>query len=566
MRSVRGDEMPEEFSNIGSVALDVAAYRAWPALHPFVIGAWAELGVETGCYHDIAFRTGNCVDECDPSHAIHKYLRDKYIPFEDTLDSSEGLPYNFGPTNSWTINSTYLSPYDWLYGDYAPPFWQENAQDLMLSEDATVRWAARDRIVAASREFEINGTPSTMLTLEMLAMNGYNSNGVYMTKEDYDFFLDGDCSAGEHVTTRISLHDMIVEHANNFANGLGLGLGGYFLVPVDEDGKQKGFDLLAILILEKLEAMGVKLYFHHQVYGTRPNPKRGNHAVVRVQDLETLEQYKMDTEHAVLNVPHEFILEVLGDGAIEKYGRDDLYDVFLAMEQWNFVKAYPYYADAWWAKLGYVSGRMMSTQHIYHTRYHDGYSNCTDDTFTDCSGTLLATYTQGDRGEQWMQQFFPKKSFADSYDGLTTIRRGEGPTEQDDFLDAVHAQNMESHRDALAEVGIDTDDIAAPDVCLVGVFIGSVAGAHVRPTYSMPPGTIDEAVNEPFPGYNIHLVNEAYGIPGGWLQSSLYSSERMLHHYYGLDKPSWLTDDIYEGFDADSYYNSAIGNSNGDGK
>ena len=45
---------------------------------------------------------------------------------------------------------------------------------------------------------------------------------------------------------------------------------------------------------------------------------------------------------------------------------------------------------------------------------------------------------------------------------------------QDNFLDALHAQNMESHRDALAEVGVDTDDIAAPDVCLVGVFIGSV--------------------------------------------------------------------------------------------
>ena len=35
----------------------------------------------------------------------------------------------------------------------------------------------------------------------------------------------------------------------------------------------------------------------------------------------------------------QFILEVLGDGAIEKYGRDDLYDVFLATEEWNFVKA-----------------------------------------------------------------------------------------------------------------------------------------------------------------------------------------------------------------------------------
>ena len=35
----------------------------------------------------------------------------------------------------------------------------------------------------------------------------------------------------------------------------------------------------------------------------------------------------------------QFILEVLGDGAIEKYGREDLYDVFLANEEFNFVKA-----------------------------------------------------------------------------------------------------------------------------------------------------------------------------------------------------------------------------------
>ena len=28
----------------------------------------------------------------------------------------------------------------------------------------------------------------------------------------------------------------------------------------------------------------------------------------------------------------------------------------------------PYYEDAWWAKLGYVGGRMKTTQNIYHTR------------------------------------------------------------------------------------------------------------------------------------------------------------------------------------------------------
>ena len=63
MRSVRGDEMPEELSAIGAKALDVAAYRAWPVMHPFVAAAWTELGVEMGCYHDIAFRTGDCISE-----------------------------------------------------------------------------------------------------------------------------------------------------------------------------------------------------------------------------------------------------------------------------------------------------------------------------------------------------------------------------------------------------------------------------------------------------------------------------------------------------------------------
>ena len=50
---------------------------------------------------------------------------------------------------------------------------------------------------------------------------------------------------------------------------------------------------------------GVKLYYKHQVYGTRPNPKRGKNAVVKVQDLESGKQFRINTEHAVLNVPTE---------------------------------------------------------------------------------------------------------------------------------------------------------------------------------------------------------------------------------------------------------------------
>ena len=37
---------------------------------------------------------------------------------------------------------------------------------------------------------------------------------------------------------------------------------------------------------------------------------------------------------------------------------------------------------------------------------------------------------QAESGEQWTQQFFPKRPFAESSDGLYIIRRGQGPPEQ----------------------------------------------------------------------------------------------------------------------------------------
>ena len=47
------------------------------------------------------------------------------------------------------------------------------------------------------------------------------------------------------------------------------------------------------------------MYYRHQVHGTRPSPKRGKHAVLEVKDLEGGEEFTIDTEHAVLNIPTE---------------------------------------------------------------------------------------------------------------------------------------------------------------------------------------------------------------------------------------------------------------------
>lgn len=47
------------------------------------------------------------------------------------------------------------------------------------------------------------------------------------------------------------------------------------------------------------------MYYKHQVDGTRPNPNNGKHAVVSVKELESGEDFRIDTEHVVLNVPNE---------------------------------------------------------------------------------------------------------------------------------------------------------------------------------------------------------------------------------------------------------------------
>lgn len=70
-------------------------------------------------------------------------------------DSTNDLPYNFGPSNSWNVNSTYLSPYDWLYGAYAPAFWQENFDDLALSEVRRIQQGDHTRPSKAKLVFNV---------------------------------------------------------------------------------------------------------------------------------------------------------------------------------------------------------------------------------------------------------------------------------------------------------------------------------------------------------------------------------------------------------------------------
>lgn len=45
------------------------------------------------------------------------------------------------------------------------------------------------------------------------------SGGVKMTQEDFEFYVDTDCSTGEHALSRVGFHDILVEDTNYIAAG-----------------------------------------------------------------------------------------------------------------------------------------------------------------------------------------------------------------------------------------------------------------------------------------------------------------------------------------------------------
>lgn len=57
------------------------------------------------------------------------------------------------------------------------------------------------------------------------------------------------------------------------------------------------------------------------------------------------------------------ILEVLDDGSVEKYGRDDLYDVFLAIKPFGLIKA-----CKWGAMFVSQNADIFGSTHPLHRR------------------------------------------------------------------------------------------------------------------------------------------------------------------------------------------------------
>ena len=59
------------------------------------------------------------------------------------------------------------------------------------------------------------------------------------------------------------------------------------------------------------------------------------------------------------------------------------------------------------------------------------------------------------------------------------------------------------------------------------------------------PDTSIRATLRPFPDMPLYVANEAFGPMPGWAEGSLVMAETVLHRFFGMGKPDWISNETY---------------------
>eukprot|EP00746_Dinoflagellata_sp_MGD_P122347 gnl/MRDRNA2_/MRDRNA2_57262_c0_seq1.p1 gnl/MRDRNA2_/MRDRNA2_57262_c0~~gnl/MRDRNA2_/MRDRNA2_57262_c0_seq1.p1 ORF type:complete len:371 (+),score=40.02 gnl/MRDRNA2_/MRDRNA2_57262_c0_seq1:430-1542(+) len=240
------------------------------------------------------------------------------------------------------------------------------------------------------------------------------------------------------------------------------------------------------------------------------------------------------------------------------------------------VKLYVLYEDAWWVNyLNLTSGHFNNSaapeQQTSGTavpqfpplvgRYHDGDVRCDP----KCRGFLETTYAFDDASVAFYRPYR-------AGDGQPFTLIGSDPLDiaGSDFLEAVHAELIHFHTDALKSKGaLEYVRGLRPSLAVLSIWDEAARGFggaihdwfrddRITATCSgfsdcqqkMPPKLM-----QPLSTLPLYIVGEAFGSRNGWMESALGMAENVLHKFYGLPKPWWIDEETYR---KDVLFNSSM--------
>jgi len=344
---------------------------------------------------------------------------------------------------------------------------------------------------------------------------------------------------------------------------------------VDSEGQNAGLSTFVEAMVEQLEASATTtLYLNTEVT-----------AIEEKDDLYSLRfrnGSSISAKKVILNLAVQPLLGLLRRSPLlTKHVAADSTSKLPALHHVrgaDSAKLYVHYDDAWWINdlnltYGYfnnsdtaqcqTSGTAVPQYPPLMGRYHDGHVRC-DLPGGRCRGMLEVAYVYDS-----VSVAFYRTYLADAEKPYVVLPYSDW--EGKEFLDALHEQLLILHHDQLQRLGaFDRVAQMRPSLGALSVWdrmaVGFGAGIHdwmrdASPSASCHSFTecqavMPQQVMQPLgEGREVYVVNEAYGSRSGWCEGSLSQAENVLHRFFGVAQPLWISAATYQDW---VLYNSSV--------
>jgi hypothetical protein len=385
-------------------------------------------------------------------------------------------------------------------------------------EKEAIRWQAYKDTVNALKTHTING-----MTLQQIGLNSLMGDDWTPEAEelDYDTFGNGDLPS---IVYGQNLYYLAFSVVKNLAQGPGV-------YRVIKDGN-KGFSTFISRMLTEFQSLGGRIFFNHEMTGFYESGSRyllnfANGAFTR-------------SKHIILNTPKNSIIKLDPESLLFKAAPLTTKKAWGSLYQIKGAKIYLHYPEAWWFNRGWTSGSIITTSWLKEMRYHDAPIWCQGLNHTDCQGFFQAAFVLGQQSYHFDQ--IHKNTLLRTNTPYSVLRRAND-AKAAYYLDMIHAEVMRAHRHL-----VDPADIPVPDYGVVSNWAsndymqcGAIPGMN-----DLQAGTQGELMLRPIPGERVFVANVDFSSKAGWAESSVEAAEKVLQRYFGIAKPSWISESWYD--------------------
>ena len=483
-------------------SVDIGAHRFDPNVHKlmdFIIRDLLKLN--TSCYS----KTSDCVD----NGATNYFLRNRY---NLNLTTSDGLPYNFLPSEQWGPGHVRTSAPDPV-GDVLNlfPFIANNYNNLVSTDDS-IRYPAIQKVMKKlQKKTVLGGFSASQLSLR--SATNYSS-------EFWSFLLD--TNGESQIIIDTSLYDFLRDVILNLVNDP---VGERLLVITDGNGNEIGYATSTEQLLNLVVSKGARIYYNYELVSIYRDTTVSTSAKLVFANGDTT-----IAKTVFLNIPTTSMFELSHDSIIFTGANATVRQAMNLFIPQAAVKMYGYYDNAWWkTSLDMVDQVEATTNELRSFDLIDGSVECTST--NTCKGFVQMAYPDGEN----TKYFETVQQNKDS--PLVIIYSNTSDLVQLNWLKDAHYLFVNSMANFFQQKGLSPWPRPLPSVVVMGVWS---AAWHYGPVNNFIGGQTNILSLQPVPGMNLFWANECNGIEQGWADGSVIQGEKGCRKL-GLSRPTFFS-------------------------